>query len=262
MAQFMNATQARGEIERILSNAKYTIVVISPYMKINDDLITRLTDAGKRNVKVLMVCREQDLKADERNKIEQIPNIDLRFNERVHAKCFYNDESMVITSLNLYASSLGDNREMGILLRNEQQEDKIAFQEAKNEAQFIIRESALNSPDSKPKLIKEEKRGGYNIAIDSEPKYDRIPKKQPQVEDSIIKGISNFLGFGNDTGHCLHCGKDIPLNVSAPYCPECYKRWAKYKDETYKEKYCHKCGNPADTSMKHPLCYACFKKGQ
>ena len=288
MAQFLNATKARGEIESIITNAKYTIVMISPYIKINDDLIKRLTYAGKMNVKVLIVCREQDLKLEERTKIEQIPNIKLKFNERVHAKCFYNDESMVITSLNLYDSSLGDNREMGILLRNDLQEDKKSFQEAKLEAefiiqesalnsshiqhspqpyrtpQFIIREAALNSSHSNPQFIPREKSMGYNIDIiktDSKPKYDRTPVKEQHPEDSIIKGISNFLGL-RDEGHCVRCGEAIPLNIDAPYCNECYKTWAKYKDNTYKEKYCHKCGHPADTSMKYPLCSACYKKSK
>jgi hypothetical protein len=262
MAQFMNATQARGEIERILTNAKFNIVMISPYIKINDELITRLLDAGKRNVKTLMVCREEDLKSAERIKIDQVPHLDLRFNERVHAKCFYNDESVVITSLNLYNSSLGDNREMGILLRNDKEEDKMPFQEAKNEAQFIIRES-IESMHSEPKLIPNEKSSSNYTNIEIKPRYDRTPKKEQPVENSIIKGISDFFGLGDDAkGHCLHCGEIFQLNIAAPYCPGCYKRWAKYKDDEYKEKICHRCGLPADTSMKYPLCSSCYKKNK
>jgi hypothetical protein len=262
MAQFMNATQARGEIERILTNAKYTIVMISPFIKINDDLIKRLTDAGDRNVKIIMVCKEEDLKSSERSKIDQIPNLVLRSNDRVHAKCFYNEDSMVITSLNLYESSLGDNHEMGILLHNDHEEDKLAFQEAKNEAQYILRDSPTISSFSNTKFVPETKTKVNYKSNEPKPVFNRTPIQEQSTADSIIKGISNFFGFENDTGHCLHCGKDIPLNVNAPYCPECYKRWAKYNDDTYKEKICHKCGNTADTSKKHPLCYACYKKSQ
>ena len=117
MVQFVNATMARGEIERILTKAKYNMVMISPYIKINDDFIGRLNDAGlNRKVRITMVCREQDLLAGQRVKLEQTPNLALHFNERIHAKCFYNEDTMVITSLNLYESLSGPNREMGVLL--------------------------------------------------------------------------------------------------------------------------------------------------
>ena len=58
MVDFLTATQARGEIEGIISKAKpyANIVMISPYIKVNEDLISRLTDAGRQKVVVVMVC--------------------------------------------------------------------------------------------------------------------------------------------------------------------------------------------------------------
>lgn len=218
MVKFLNTTQARGEVESILTNARNYIVIVSPFIKINDDLISRLTDATvSRNVKITMVCREDDLRPEERKKVEQIPNLELCFNEKVHAKCFYNETYMVITSLNLYDSSTGDNREMGVLLSSGQPDDRSAFNDARNEAQFIIRESSQT-------------------------------KKASRME----------TGVGN--GHCLRCGNGIPLNVEAPYCPGCYRVWAKYKDDEFEEHFCHLCGAPADTSMKKPLCASCYKR--
>jgi len=89
MVKFLNTTQARGEVESILTNARNYIVIVSPFIKINDDLISRLTDAAaSKNVKITMVCREDDLRPEERKKVEQISNLKLCFNEKVHAKCF------------------------------------------------------------------------------------------------------------------------------------------------------------------------------
>ncbi len=260
MVQFVNATQARGEIERIISKAKYNMVMISPYIKINDDFISRLTDAGQRKVKILMVCRAEELKIGEREKLEQIPNLDLRFNERLHAKCFYNEDTMVITSLNLYDSSLGDNREMGLLLRNNIEGDKEAFDEAKNEAQFIIRECQTNTSRAKPEVNSRT----TETHVERKPSIEPKPtKKDANIEDTIKKGISSFLGIGkgeDEKGHCIRCGESIPFNIKAPYCSDCYRTWVRYKDENYKEKYCIKCGKTEDTSMKHPLCLSCNKK--
>jgi hypothetical protein len=260
MVEFINTTQARGEIERILSKAKYDMVMISPYIKINDDFVSRLSDAGQRKVKILMVCRNEDLKPGEREKLAQIPNLEIRFNERVHAKCFYNEDTMVISSLNLYDSSLGDNREMGVLLRNADS-DKEAFTDANNEAQFIIRECQSDTSRSKPAT-----NGRNQIAKKTtDYKFKIEPQKadEPSIENTIVKNLSNFFGISkneDESGHCIRCGTNIPFKIEAPYCPECYRIWAKYKDEDYKEKYCLNCGKPGDTSMKRPLCISCYKK--
>jgi len=262
MVKFLNRTQARGEVESILTNARNDIVIVSPWININDDLISRLTDAGaNRNVKMTMVCREKDLRPEVRKKVEQIPNLELYFNEKVHAKCFYNETYMVITSLNLYDSSTGDNWEMGVLLSSGQPDDKSAFNDAKNEAQFIIRESSQNKKasriETKPVV----------------PKANTLPKVKKEKEpealleraiSKIEKGLSDIIGDNSSrdvgNGHCLRCGNGIPLNVEAPYCPGCYRVWAKYKDDEFEEHFCHLCGEPADTSMKKPLCASCYKR--
>jgi hypothetical protein len=228
MAKFLNTTQSRGEMEGILTNARNSVVIISPYIKINEDFISRLNDAAiRRKIKIRLVCRENKLRSEEYSKILQIPNLELFFNDRVHAKCFYNESCMVITSLNLYDSSLGDNREMGVLLNK--LEDKQAFNDAENEATFIMGESikAQNIVTSKPKS-------------EHKTKIDKI----------------------GTNGHCIRCNGTIVLDINAPYCPDCYKVWKRYKDEEYEEKYCHVCGEPSESSMKYPLCDLCYKEAK
>ncbi len=58
-----------------------------------------------KGIKIVIICRERDLKPDVRNELKQLRNLDLRYDEDLHAKCFYNEESMVITSLNLHEHS-------------------------------------------------------------------------------------------------------------------------------------------------------------
>jgi hypothetical protein len=87
--------------------------------------------------------------------------------------------------------------------------------------------------------------------------------KEPRIDDKIVENISNFLGIGgreDEEGHCIRCGKKIPFNIKAPYCSVCYRTWAKYQDENFKEKYCIKCGTSEETSMKRPLCPSCYRK--
>ena len=225
MAKFLNTTQALGEVEGILTAAKTQIVLISPFIKINDELIARLTDSGtRRKVKIKLVCRESALKPEEKVKINQIANLELLFNEKVHAKCFYNESSMVITSLNLYESASGDNHEMGVLLSAK--EDEKAFIAAQDEAQYIIRESAQHN------------------AKEVVSKANRKSTKQ------------------DEQGYCIGCGAELAFDVEKPYCPSCFKKAKHDIDEEYApiERFCHFCGKENESSIDKPLCYSCYKK--
>ena len=78
MPRFLNTAKARGEIESILASARENIFMISPYIKFSEDLISRLKDAGgRRKVKILLVCREEDLREDVRKRVEQVPNLEI-----------------------------------------------------------------------------------------------------------------------------------------------------------------------------------------
>jgi hypothetical protein len=230
MVQFLNATQTFGEIQSIINQAtnKSSIVMISPYIKVNDLILSRLIDAGSnRGVRITMICREKDLKTEERTRLEQIPSLNICFDEHVHAKCFYNDERMVMGSLNLYDSSAGINHEMAVLLRNDLESDREAFQAAKNEAQFIMRNT------------KNYTQKNFELKIISNPPNSLPRRNEPKV------------------GHCIHCGTEITFDIEAPYCPRCWKTWNRYKNRVFPEDICHMCGHPASTSMNDPICPSC-----
>ena len=57
--------------------------------------------------------------------------------KNLHAKCYLNEESGIITSLNLYEFSQVNNNEMGVQIRRS--EDSELYREAYEEAQRIIR---------------------------------------------------------------------------------------------------------------------------
>lgn len=59
------------------------------------------------------------------------------FCKNLHAKCYLNEESCIITSLNLYEFSQINNNEMGVFLSR--QADAEVYRDAYEEAQRIIR---------------------------------------------------------------------------------------------------------------------------
>ena len=244
MVKFLATENAYSNIVDIIKEASNKVVLISPYIKISDQLFDRLKHMDKQGIRIIVVCRGKDLHIEEKSKLRQLKCLELRFDEDLHAKCFYNEKAMVITSLNLYDYSQQHNREMGVLLSLD--EDPDAFKEALNEAKFIVtrakKDSIIRSIVSE--VVKEAKK-----VIDT-------PKEEGSRKARIPSRAKN-------KGYCIRCGERITYDVDTPYCPNCYRVWKEYKNPDYEEVFCHWCGTPyALTTMNRPLCNSCYRKSQ
>ena len=75
----------------------------------------------------------------------------------------------------------------------------------------------------------------------------------------ITKILDKVTG---EAAYCIRCGKAMPeFDLQKPYCDKCYASWARYKNPTYKEKYCHGCGNDNTHSVisyEKPTCKGCY----
>lgn len=244
MVEFLNKDKAYAEIVQIVINADSKLVLISPYIKLPADLLDRLKYMDGKNIKTIVVCRGKDLNDKEKGDLKQLKNLELRFDEDLHAKCFYNEKSMVITSLNLHEHSQQNNREMGVLLSLE--EDSNVFNEALDEANFIVSNARKDS------LIGSLVRG--------------IVRETKSVVNSQTKDTSKRTKTTIRTkqkGYCIRCGATIAYDLKAPYCPVHYRVWNKFKDPDYEEEFCHWCGTPNElTTMNRPLCNSCYKKSR
>ena len=58
-------------------------------------------------------------------------------------------------------------------------------------------------------------------------------------------------------GFCIRCKAALPADPEQPHCERCYSSWNRYENESYEEKFCHKCGNKRTTTRLKPLCVAC-----
>ena len=76
-----------------------------------------LRDADDRGVETAIVYREEKLKPIERKKLLEISNLNLLHHPNIHAKCYLNERSLIITSMNMYEYSELNNREMGVLIQ-------------------------------------------------------------------------------------------------------------------------------------------------
>ena len=249
MAEFLDTEHTVSALVDLINGADKRLVFISPYVKMPERILERLKDVCRRgSVEMILVCRKEDLKPEERAALAQIPRLTLRFLKNLHAKCFYNDSAMVITSLNLHEHSQQNNREMGIYLTR--QDDGETFIEALDEAEFIIRQAESEEAKEGKTEITRQESDKRDDSIGTRPV--RSKRESPRGEQSTGHAQS---------GHCIRCGKDIPYNMEAPYCTSCYSTWKRFKNPDHEEEHCHWCGKPNEsTTMERPLCYSCYRK--
>jgi phosphatidylserine/phosphatidylglycerophosphate/cardiolipin synthase-like enzyme len=137
MAKFLNTSATNYFLEELIKDAKDRLILISPYLKLNDRMKELLADKNRLKIDVRMVYGKSELQPQEISWLKELTYIRTSFCKNLHAKCYLNEELCIITSLNLYEFSQVNNNEMGILLRRS--DDAELYRDAYEEAQRIIR---------------------------------------------------------------------------------------------------------------------------
>lgn len=235
MADFLTTRGTSHQIENIIMEAKSKLILLSPFLQISKTLFERLKDASKKGVNIKIIYGKDELKPNEKNSLAALTNIELFYHENLHAKCYFNETKMVITSMNMYQFSENNNREMGILIDAKAESE--LFQKAVNEALSIIEHSEV-----------------IPLNKSNREYYNQRPSKN-STDKTVQANKPPKLGY------CLRCEARVPYDPNKPYCKDCFSSWVVYQNPTYNESVCHCCGeftNPIN--MGKPLCYKCNKQ--
>ncbi|WP_395063218.1 phospholipase D family protein [Flavobacterium sp.] len=141
MAEFLTTSGVSYQVESIIKEAKKKLVLISPFVQISKVLIERLHNASEKGVQIILIYGKDELKPFEKEQLNSIENLKLYFYQNLHAKCYFNEKTMVITSMNLYEFSEKHNREMGVLIKKN--DDLAMFKDVIEETSSIIKSSKL-----------------------------------------------------------------------------------------------------------------------
>lgn len=227
MAKFLDTTGVSYHLQQLINQAQDTLILISPYLKINERLRQSLDDKDRMKIDIRVVYGKNELQPDQINWLKSLKSVRTSFCENLHAKCYLNESAAIVTSMNLYEFSQVNNQEMGIYVSKD--EDPHLYEEIYNEARRLIR-------------ISDEVRLSIEKIIEPE-------------------GIPTPKATSNDEkGFCIRCKKEISRNPTVPYCLDCYKSWKKYENYAYQEKYCHICGKENSSTINKPLCLGCYKQ--
>jgi len=124
MAKYLRTSSISAELENLIRDARKVLYIISPYLKLSDQIKELLNDKEREKVDVRIIFGKQELAPDEMSFLENLRYVRLYFSKNLHAKCYLNEHKMIIASMNLYEFSQQNNREMGILIDKENENDK------------------------------------------------------------------------------------------------------------------------------------------
>lgn len=137
MAKFLNTSATNYFLEEMIKGASDRLILISPFLKLNDRIKELLADKNRLKIDVRIVYGKSELQPHEIEWLRGLTYIRTSFCKNLHAKCYMNEEMCIVTSLNLYEFSQVNNNEMGVLIQRT--EDGHLYKDAYEEAQRIIR---------------------------------------------------------------------------------------------------------------------------
>lgn len=278
MAKFLKGNALNAAIEEIFDECEKQLIIVSPFIKLHSRFINSLKakkGLDKLEIKILFGKNEKDISKsfnqEDFDFIKEFPNIEIRYNEHLHAKYYSNENKAVLSSMNLYEYSQNNNIEFGILTNpnlitsltssftgNTLDDDAYGY------FQQVILDSELLF-NRKPNY--ESKYGGIQKSyISSETLHDDLtsqlilkPKKQ-----KVTKSPSNSPKENKNSkvGYCIRTGENIEFNPEKPMTNKAYKMWNKFGDKDYQEKYCHFSGEASngETTLAKPILRKNWKK--
>jgi phosphatidylserine/phosphatidylglycerophosphate/cardiolipin synthase-like enzyme len=234
MAKFLDTTGVSYHLQQLINKANEKLVIISPYLKINDRIKQSLEDKNRLKIDIRVVYGKNELQPDENNWLKSMTSIRSSFCKDLHAKCYLNENEAIITSMNLYEFSQVNNNEMGIHV--DKASDPELYKDIYEEAQRLIR-------------ISDE------IVISVE----KAPNKEKPSVTAEKKPTA-----GKKNGYCIRTGVEIPFDVQRPMSYDAHKSWSRYGDTEYPEMFCHFSGEPSngETSVSRPILKKNWKKAK
>ena len=243
MAKYLRTSGISAEVENLIREARERLYIISPYLKLSDNIRELLNDKEREKSEVRIIFGKQELNPSEMSYLQNLKYIRLYFSKNLHAKCYLNEKKMIISSMNLYEFSQQNNREMGILIERDNEADRSVYEDAWKDIESILNNATDFSYVEAPKEIEKTK---------SEPVRLVASKTQSKNTDSKTKGF------------CIRTGVEIPFNVEKPLSYDAYKKWNEFGDPDYPEKFCHFSGEPSngETSVSRPILKKNWKKAK
>lgn len=285
MSKFITGKDLENAVYDIIWEAKEKLLIVSPYIKLDDYFKEKLFAKHKNNpdLHIIIVFGKNEgnvkksMNKQDFDYFKEFLNISIIHVPNLHGKYYGNEKKGVITSINLYDYSFINNIEFGVfseqnlLNKISNGTDIDAWNQCleiaeTNEVVFIKRPVY-----QKKKMVVNLGRNYVksDILLDSTDKFYGFSRRNKQkLSGKKLNDFQEFIDLGqsegrrpdryeNDScvGFCIRTGESIPFNLKKPYSDKAYTSWARYKNPNYPEKFCHKTGKRSHgrTSMNKPI---------
>ncbi|HRE26121.1 MAG TPA: phospholipase D family protein, partial [Anaerolineales bacterium] len=137
MAKFLDTTGVSYHLQQLINQAQDTLILISPYLKLNDRLRQSLEDKDRLKIDIRLIYGKNELQPEQINWLRTLHSVRTSFCENLHAKCYLNEGEAILTSMNLYEFSQVNNHEMGVYVTKAEEPE--LYGDILNEARRLIR---------------------------------------------------------------------------------------------------------------------------
>ncbi|WP_439880922.1 phospholipase D family protein [Pontibacter sp. MBLB2868] len=200
MSEFITTKGIAYHIEELVKRADKEITLVTPYLKIAPLLLERIMEHDRKGCFTTIIYGKDELRADQKLALSRLNNLNLYFAKNLHAKCYYNEKQLLITSMNLYEFSENNNREFGIVV--DAKKERYLYQEVVKEVESIKASAELQQQNYKPK---EE--------ISQQTAYNKYEYKELMEEVyKVLKKKYPFSGISWD-GDALVAENFLDLNI-------------------------------------------------
>lgn len=273
MPGIVDTPDLNSAIAHMTEDARKFILVVSPYLKINDRLRRTLAIADTRGVKTFFIYGKKEMNSDTYDWIKTLENSSIAFIPQLHAKLYLMEFAGIIMTMNLYTFSQVNNEELGVIF--EKKYNRSDFKELVFHSLRLIDSSKkeygpwddsdirkLMGGIFSNKFKKPIERSMYDteteVSVDEQPILEdsstRACLKSPQAE------VISETTFKSRRCHCIRCGRIIPSDHPFVYCGRCLESWKKYSNFGYTEQqgHCYICNKENRSSADRPACSSCY----
>jgi phosphatidylserine/phosphatidylglycerophosphate/cardiolipin synthase-like enzyme len=217
---FLENQNCAEEIHRVIETANSELTIITPYIDLGPRMKGSFNIARGKGVTIKLITRwKKKLAAKDETELAYFTELgaEIMFVERLHSKLFLNENSGVLSSMNMLDGSAHHSQEIGIFTN-----DTDLVTSYKGYAERLIR-SAMPS--------------------------EYAPAK------STAKNAPSQKNQQQNSGYCIRTGEKIPFNIKSPFNKKSLTSWNRYKNPEFKEKFCHFSGEESDgqTTFGKPI---------
>ncbi|WP_452226474.1 phospholipase D family protein [Lacinutrix cladophorae] len=276
MSKFLTGDELEKKLTDIIWNAKKNIVLVSPFIKLDDHMkkvLEKVKSTHEISVYIIFGKNEEykhkSFNEEDFKFFKDFKNITILYNKDLHAKHYCNESEGLITSLNLYGYSMVNNIEYGVYFSKsllnpmdklfEETElftDELLFNQSEvvfiKKPQYSKKLLGLKKVFQQSKVLfdvsdavfngnryESKSLGEFDLEIEMsiEKKFSEKPEREKVIDKNKDKGGVKKMVFNTKKSVKQEMGYCIRTGEEIPFNPQKPYSYNAYKSWAYFENY-------------------------